>query len=380
MDRKDYNEKLRIMLSTLSLLQLPNHEATDRLLESLFDDEEARIAVLGLSNINTPVGIESISDATGILVPELSVKLEEMANKGLIVKASDGTFMARPYYPGIMPDYYIYQAADLGKMVEVSKANHDLLDISVVQEWSDRKYSPLRVIPAIEPIERTIEINEKVEPETAILPFEVLEEQLSKVTPQAFAIIPCGCREVSRLSNAQCERTTENFCVAVGGWAEELNSKGYGRKVTSNELMPVFESAEKAGLVHQVANMQEGDPTLICNCCPCCCPYLRSYIYSGGSTGATAKSNFRPECNSSLCRLCEKCSQLCPVDAIYHHFPHQEDGKDDYMLIRHDICLGCGICASNCPNSAISLRKVSDTEPPKDLMEMYVKTIEGRTH
>ncbi|NVM55419.1 MAG: 4Fe-4S binding protein [Candidatus Helarchaeota archaeon] len=31
-----------------------------------------------------------------------------------------------------------------------------------------------------------------------------------------------------------------------------------------------------------------------------------------------------------------------------------------FFFIRNEICLGCGVCASNCPKEAISLVKVRD--------------------
>ena len=35
------------------------------------------------------------------------------------------------------------------------------------------------------------------------------------------------------------------------------------------------------------------------------------------------------------------------------------------MVLREDKCIGCGICAVNCPNDAIKMMKVRDIEPPE---------------
>ena len=67
---------------------------------------------------------------------------------------------------------------------------------------------------------------------------------------------------------------------------------------------------------------------------------------------------------------------ICPMEAIYHHWPHQDDLSDDYMKIRFEYCIGCGVCASNCPSDAISLVKVRNYEPfesPSELLEAINK-------
>jgi Fe-S-cluster-containing hydrogenase component 2 len=45
------------------------------------------------------------------------------------------------------------------------------------------------------------------------------------------------------------------------------------------------------------------------------------------------------------CKKCLACVDVCPVKAISE--------KDGVVVINRDECLGCGCCASFCPNSAI---------------------------
>jgi Pyruvate/2-oxoacid:ferredoxin oxidoreductase delta subunit len=184
---------------------------------------------------------------------------------------------------------------------------------------------------------------------------------------------------LSKLAKKPCEKTEENYCIAAGTWAADLNAQGLGREVSQEELMGILENAEKAGLVHHTANIQ-GGTNIICNCCSCCCLYLKSFKESGGGIGTVARSNFKPERNTDLCAFCEECIPICPTGAIYHHYPHRKDGIDEYMMIRSELCLGCGLCASNCSNDAITLKKVRDIEPSKDYMEMVGRISEGRTH
>lgn len=45
------------------------------------------------------------------------------------------------------------------------------------------------------------------------------------------------------------------------------------------------------------------------------------------------------------CKKCLECTQVCPVKAISE--------KDGVVEIDQNTCLGCGCCASACPNNAI---------------------------
>ena len=72
--------------------------------------------------------------------------------------------------------------------------------------------------------------------------------------------------------------------------------------------------------------------------------------------------------------------ESCPMEAIYHHWPHSDDLSDDMMVIREDLCIGCGVCASNCPNEAITLEKVRDVVPVKTQAEMEQKIRDNRIH
>jgi formate hydrogenlyase subunit 6/NADH:ubiquinone oxidoreductase subunit I len=151
-----------------------------------------------------------------------------------------------------------------------------------------------------------------------------------------------------------------------------------GRKVSLEEVVNIFKNAEKEGLVHQASNIQ-GSTALICNCCSCCCPYLKSYEKLGQAS-ATVKSNFDPMWDRELCQLCETCVEICPMKALEHHWPHRADGSDDFIDRDANRCIGCGLCASNCPNQAISLKKVRDFIPVPTYPELFKKIKESVEH
>ena len=65
---------------------------------------------------------------------------------------------------------------------------------------------------------------------------------------------------------------------------------------------------------------------------------------------------------------------------MYHHWPHQPDGSDDFIRVRTELCIGCGDCASVCPVEAISLKKTGGTRPLATHVEMVAYIAEEQEH
>lgn len=52
---------------------------------------------------------------------------------------------------------------------------------------------------------------------------------------------------------------------------------------------------------------------------------------------------------------------------------------DDIALVDRGKCLGCGLCATGCPNEAMSMRKREDAAaPPESMAEMGLKLLEDK--
>jgi Pyruvate/2-oxoacid:ferredoxin oxidoreductase delta subunit len=118
-------------------------------------------------------------------------------------------------------------------------------------------------------------------------------------------------------------------------------------------------------LVHETFNVQEAS-LFICTCCSCCCGFLKS-VKELNNYGAITKSNFEPKVNHETCNLCETCIEICPMEAI----SFQNTDHEKTIIIDSDLCIGCGICASNCPQDAVDLLKVRNNVPVKDLRKYY---------
>ena len=347
---------------------LPKHPVTDKLLTNLFNEKEAMLIVACFEKCGEALSAEDLAKKANIPVADLIEVFDDMNSKGKLLKVSGNRYMLLPYVPSTSERYFIRRKDDPDKMKKVAEAQTELWNLGLLDELNRVGYPTFRVIPSIEPVKRTITLNETIKPEHQVMPYEQLEERIAKIEPQKFVVFPCPCRTAKELAGEPCKLTTEDFCTAVGVFAEGSIKEGIGREVNREEYLDIMKKAEQLGLVHQTSNIQ--DSTLfICNCCSCCCPHLisRKKFHDDGNS---AKSNFFPEIDSEKCILCEECVNVCPMDAMYHHWSHLEDGSDEYIRIRKEVCIGCGDCATVCPNEAITLKKISSEDPVPSYIEL----------
>ena len=68
------------------------------------------------------------------------------------------------------------------------------------------------------------------------------------------------------------------------------------------------------------------------------------------------------------------------MKAVERHWPNKADGSDDFMEWYTDRCIECGLCASNCPIEAISLKKVGDFIPIPTFPELIERIKESIKH
>jgi Pyruvate/2-oxoacid:ferredoxin oxidoreductase delta subunit len=136
---------------------------------------------------------------------------------------------------------------------------------------------------------------------------------------------------------------------------------GYGRTVTRAEALDVLDLAEREGLVHCTYNVQR-EALFICNCCPCCCGFLRG-VKEFGAPHLLVRSNWVSTLQAERCTACGACAGgRCPMDAIA-----QSAGR---YTVSEERCIGCGVCTVSCPADAITLkpRPPQDrTKPPRNI-------------
>lgn len=359
MQLEENYERVRDILSPFVGVPLPKNEITSKLLHSIFKEEEAFIIAKGVQKGLIPVTERRIRKRTNMEKAKLKRILEDMAYKGKMIHVGP-FYLMLPYLPGLFEFYFTNNRDDPKRMKGAAEAHYELIKSGFHVKHSSQNYPLFRVMPAVEPTLKSIDINETIPIKNQILPYERLEKLLSKY--KVFAIQTCSCRNAAKLSGNPCKRTDENFCVSAGFLAQRVIDSGIARKVNLTELMEIMKRAEKEGLVHEVTNTQSAS-TFICNCCSCCCGFLKSVKELKNRTGI-AISNFQPIIDAKLCKVCKKCMQICPMEAIHY----SEKGPDKKITISLASCIGCGVCASNCPQNAITLLKIRNLAPVKNLV------------
>lgn len=358
-------EKLRLLLSPEGFATLPKHKLTDKLLTNLYSEAEAALVTTCFEKFREITSFEKICELTGLPETKASDMLQHMLETGKIRREGSTDYYMLAYLPGVFEDYFTVNTDDPEKMKMVAEAHRALQKISFspgadfpLKDYPD--FNPeagWRFVPAIEPISRTLKVNESIEAEHQILPFEVLEEQLSKY--DTFSVTKCSCRNMAELAGEPCQKTNEDFCFQAGPSAEGAIKAGIGKRLNYDEAMELLKKAAQTGLVHSTMNMQD-TPAFICNCCSCCCGALRNIKYQKFKGGAS-KTNFVPVINHEECTLCEACIDMCPIEVM----SIDGDGSEEKVTIDRDFCIGCGVCAANCPVEAISIEKTSNNIPVK---------------
>ncbi|MFB0563048.1 MAG: 4Fe-4S binding protein, partial [Candidatus Lokiarchaeia archaeon] len=331
-------------------VKAPKSKDMLKLLSIVYTPEEAEFIS---SAFNTPLidakTVEQVAEETGKDIDYVKNVFERLASKGALFEftsSRDGKtyYSMLPYVAGIF-ELHMNDGVITDEKREFARI-HEKMYNHWGYELGASNYPFMRVIP----------IEEKIDVQTEILPFEKVSKYIEEA--RSIAVNPCACR----LSENKCDKPID-VCISFGRFADYMVKHRNGRYLTKEEASELLEKIEDAGLVHTINNQQDR-PNFICNCCTCCCILLKGLSLLHNPRTFT-KSNFMPQIDPEACRLCETCVKWCPLQALFHHHPHTEDLSDDLIMILEERCIGCGICAHKCPNDAITLVRVREEVPEK---------------
>jgi len=369
------------------IIMMPKNKSSLDILKIWYTPDDAKLLASGFKSVGLDrFTVESYSKKTKIPLDIVKETFERLAKRGVLfyyVSIRDGKkkYMIPPLFPGLVEYFIINQNVSIDERREFVEKFHsdkqNLLGLLAIP--SD--FSIFRIIPALkpEPESRVIEINEKLTPDKSqVLAYQDVEKIVREAgkIENNIAVIPCTCRTMSMMlkTNPECKRPVMN-CLIFGVPAKYVVDEGIGHYISVDETLSILQQAEKEGLVHLTQNTIDKQG-FICNCCDCCCGIL-STAKKYNLWNIFQKTDYIPVFNISLCKHCKKCVDICPFYAISYVTGDKDDKSEDYITIRENVCIGCGLCASNCPAGAITLKKIRDTKPAKNFIEAVTKMMTG---
>jgi NAD-dependent dihydropyrimidine dehydrogenase PreA subunit len=177
---------------------------------------------------------------------------------------------------------------------------------------------------------------------TKIIPYERVSQIIKKA--RRVAVQRCACRVRER----RCSNPLET-CISFDNLADYVISRDIGREISVEEALKIINDCEDHGLVHQTVNSDT--PDIICNCCSCCCSFLRSILYYG-KKAASVKSRYLAVFDGDKCASCKDllCVEKCNFGGI--------TARNGSLSIDPNMCWGCGLCARTCPKNAIRMKEL----------------------
>jgi ferredoxin len=317
-----------------------------RILKKLFTPDDAELAI-HLTLI--PERPRVVARRAKISVDEASIRLEKMAEKGLIyrhvMKGQPFKYSALQYTVGIWE--YQVNNLELDLVMDMNEYIPALLD---AQPWE--KSPQLRIVP----------VGRSLNPQINVMPYEKAEELVR--SQKKFAVRSCICRKERRLAGKGCDNPLE-FCLVFGMGVDTQVINNIARRIDLAETLDIIKQADESGLVLQPSYSK--DILWICCCCGCCCQAIKSYKCHP-TPAYFVSSPFQASLDITACNGCKVCMIRCQMGALTWC------GVD--LHLDQIKCIGCGLCVSTCPTGALTLERKQSADQqkvPKDIIRATIQ-------
>jgi electron transport complex protein RnfB len=328
------------------------------ILKTLYTEEEAELAV---KLPFLPMTLDALADRTGVEEAKLGPMLKRMVEKGIVFEelgADEPMYRLLPTVVGFSetPFWSGKKTPEAEKLAPLWLKYARSAFYHEVGGLSDT------------PMTRVIPVQESIDDDRKVSPYEKLVEKVKETPYQAVA--HCPCRLMRRYSDeGACDHSTEN-CLHFGSLGRYIVANGMAREITIDETLDILKRSNEEGLVHITGNYQEEIET-ICNCCADACIFLTGLMVQG-EKNMFARSNFVSEINQDTCAECGTCVERCPVKAIT-----QDDGPAQVDSAK---CIGCGVCYPSCPSESVLLVARPEVEQAQILSrgELVMKVMKDK--
>lgn len=361
MNQEDVYEKLRRNIDMSPRMSMPASGEIMEILRLRFSPQEAEVAVHIPADYYQAATAAELAAASGLDEAFVKEQLQSMLDKGSIFwldVAGEERYCLMPIF-----GFFEIPFAD-GRTDPEARRLAELWDRYFGSKGSDAlsvsEYKWARVLPATR---KTVIVEEEVSFQPKVLAWENVREYLKEAEKHGrkMALVKCSCR----VAFQNCDKPVD-ACIAVGSAAKFFLKRNKALKeLDADQALGVLRRNLEEGLVLTTNNMQYGFD-FICSCCTCCCGILRSMV-EWRKINVLETSNFLPTRDGDKCTQCGICVDICQFKAW-----------DDQLDLQKDNCVGCGVCEVNCPEAAITMKKVADKTPEKGPYDAWKKVAETR--
>ena len=172
----------------------------------MYSEEEAEFSTGCLNKTWEKVPLKKAAELAGRSIEEAGALWMDMVMKGKLPYDGQENVFISAYLPGVFESYFTFEKDDPERMKLAAEAHRRLLkmaftpglELPIKEPSNFNPEAGWRFVPAVEPTQKTIEINKTLKVEHQILPFEVLGEYLSKY--DIFSVVQCSCRTAAKLA------------------------------------------------------------------------------------------------------------------------------------------------------------------------------------
>ncbi|MCI0512964.1 4Fe-4S dicluster domain-containing protein [candidate division KSB1 bacterium] len=323
----------------------PDYPAFLEILRQLFTEEEAQIAS------RMPVrfaSLQTIHRRTGKPISELKVRLDAMAEKGLVLDL----------HRGEEASFYVLLPTVIGFFeFSMMRVRHDYDQHHLASLYHDYMLDDPRELFLRQAFQQETQLVRTLVHETALdesVCAEVLNyEKASWIIQNAkqCAVSLCHCRHVKEHLGAACEHPLR-ACLTLGSGTEYFIRHQLAEPIETREALDILAQSREMGMV-QIADNVKNEVGFICNCCGCSCSILETFNRLRLGTKLTYTSNFIAVIDADKCTGCGRCISACPIHAI--EFQSGLPGHRKVAGIDSRRCLGCGVCVRACNHNYLRL-------------------------